>query len=40
MVGWDDDEIDILEKQTAIPGILCKAGTTQARAGSCGKEDA
>lgn len=33
-----DGMIDMLEKRTAVPGSLCKAGTTQANAGSCGEE--
>lgn len=36
----DDGMIDMLEKQTAVPRSLCKAGTTQANAGSCGEEAA
>jgi len=30
--------INKLEKQTAVPGSLCKAETTQAKAVSCGEE--
>lgn len=36
----DDGMIDMLEKQTAVPRSLCKAGTTQAIAGYCGEEAA
>ena len=36
----DDGMTDVLEKQTAVLGSLCRAGTTQANAGSRGEEAA
>lgn len=33
----DNGVIDMLEKQTAVPGSLHMAGTTQANVGSCGE---
>lgn len=34
----DNGMTDRLEKQTAVPGNLHMAGTTQANVGSCGEE--